>query len=352
MASVRWTPDLTIGEVAGQGPDVFGRVTGVTLHRDGRIIVVDGTAGAIQVFEADGRFAFSIGRPGAGPGEFGGPCCPAIDADGRLWIRDGGNARYQAFTLSDSTAALDTIARMYHGDVNRWAPITFDSRNRLIDIGTRGTPQTGPQLYRMHLGAAGEVEHEVAVHQAPDDSTGVHKVPFQRGDVTGLAYLHPPFGPRELLAHGHDGTYAWALSSRPVVTWFTQDGGVLREIRNLPSSGPALDARDGEAAEEWIQRDMRRTGLSRGQIPFEVPTRHPPLRGLLFDTTGRLWIEIATPRDGDRVAYVFDRGGNRVRVVGWPRDVDLQNGIVKDSVALGVSTDSLGVQRVVRLRPQ
>lgn len=346
-----WEADLRIGAADGEGEDVFGRLAGVTLHADGRIIVVDRAVDEVRVFGPDGEFRYRIGRNGGGPGEFGGACCPAIDASGRLWIRDGGNARYQAFVLGDTAATLDSIVRMQHGDVNRWAGITFDSQGRLIDIGVRPAPDGEPRLARMHLGADGEVALTVPVHAAPEDSTGVHRVPIQRGELTGTAYLHPPLGPRELVAYGPDGTFAYALSSRPVITWFAQDGTVLREIRSLPASGPPLDAQDRAAAEAAIEADMRRTGLARGAIPFGVPDRHPPLEDLFFDRAGRLWIELSTNRAAPRTAHVYDRGGNRVRTVSWPRDVQLRNGAVQDTVAVGIASDSLGVQSVVRLKP-
>src|SRR5688572_22228889 len=136
-ASREGVVDLTIAEVEGRDEYTFGRVSGVVADKAGRIYVADGSANEVRVFGADGRFVHRIGRAGQGPGEFDGPCCLALrDDDHTLWVRDGGNARYMAFTLGDTGATYRTAVRMAHTDVNRWAPVSFDAAGNLIDVGS------------------------------------------------------------------------------------------------------------------------------------------------------------------------------------------------------------------------
>src|SRR5690606_34586675 len=67
----------------------FGRIAGMALLPDGRVAVADGMANEVRVFDENGTHQFTFGRRGAGPGEFDGLCCLAIDRSGRLWVRDG-----------------------------------------------------------------------------------------------------------------------------------------------------------------------------------------------------------------------------------------------------------------------
>jgi hypothetical protein len=116
----------TLGDGAAAPEYEFGSIWGLAVDAAGRLYVADGQSNMVRVYTADGRYVFDIGRQGAGPGELDGPCCLAVDAQQQLWVRDGGNARYDVFRTGDSAAAYVRSVRMAHGDVNRSAPLTFD----------------------------------------------------------------------------------------------------------------------------------------------------------------------------------------------------------------------------------
>jgi hypothetical protein len=50
----------------------------------------------------------------------------AFDREDRLWARDNGNGRYVAVEVDGRVATPVATVRRRHGDVNRWAPTTFD----------------------------------------------------------------------------------------------------------------------------------------------------------------------------------------------------------------------------------
>jgi hypothetical protein len=344
-------PDLAIGVADGERVYEFARLAGITRDGRGRIWAADFGAGEVRAFDGDGRHVLTIGRPGAGPGEFQGPCCPAFDARGRLWIRDGGNARYQVFRIDGDRAALDDVVRMAHADVNRIVPTTFDADGRVVDVGFRPDLAAGsPRSARLHLDPDGRVAHHTLVHASPDDSTGVHIVERATPDGPMRFFFHQPFGPRELVAHGPGGEYAYALSTHGSVTWFAADGSVLHALRASGTEGPRLSARERERAREAIEQDVRRSGIARGELPYGIPLHKPPLEALFFDAAGRLWVELAVADGDPRVADVYDRSGAPVERVVWPAGIDLATGFVAPDAAIGTARDTLGVQRIVRLR--
>src|SRR5688500_8726079 len=173
--------ELAIREVEGRDEYTFGRVSGTVADGRGRIYVADALANEVRVFGADGAFLYRIGRAGQGPGEFDSPCCLALrDDDRTLWVRDGGNARYLAFTLGDTAATCRIAVRMAHTDVNRWAPVGFDSAGNLIDIGTLarrgGEISRTPGVARYHLDTTGRVVSIDTIPGPPEDSVPVHLV--------------------------------------------------------------------------------------------------------------------------------------------------------------------------------
>lgn len=75
----------------------FSQPSDVAVGPDGSIYVVDGVNYAIKVFDSEGRFQFSFGSHGSGPGQFDYPLGMDIDAAGRLYVADSGNSRIQIF---------------------------------------------------------------------------------------------------------------------------------------------------------------------------------------------------------------------------------------------------------------
>jgi len=64
------------------------------------LFVVDAQAHAVFVFGLDGKFRFSFGHRGNGPGEFNFPTCAASDGRGHLLVSDTMNCRVQVFDLA------------------------------------------------------------------------------------------------------------------------------------------------------------------------------------------------------------------------------------------------------------
>jgi peptidylamidoglycolate lyase len=91
---------LALGERGVPGDDSahFNRPTDVAVAPDGSFYVSDGYRNSrIIRYSKEGRYLFSWGRRGSGPGEFNVPHGIARDAMGRVYVADRGNARMQVF---------------------------------------------------------------------------------------------------------------------------------------------------------------------------------------------------------------------------------------------------------------
>jgi hypothetical protein len=63
-------PDLQIGVVHGDAAYTFTRIVDVRTLPDGAILVVDGQAQEVRIFDDVGSHVLTFGGPGSGPGEF------------------------------------------------------------------------------------------------------------------------------------------------------------------------------------------------------------------------------------------------------------------------------------------
>jgi hypothetical protein len=339
--------ELTIGGVdETRDAYIFGNVNGLALLEDGRILVADNTTHDVRAFGPDGRHLFTFGRVGAGPGDLQRPCCITSGPDRRLWIRDVGNRRYSLFELDSRQA---TFVRTIRGIVAspRALPdrIQWNERGLIIDIGQL----PDERLQRAFLDSTGNAMRWDSLKPPPAESLAVLRSPRRVDGGQAIYYYYQPHGPTALRAHGPRGETAEAVSSNYAVSWFD---AARRRITLLQRNvvPPGLSARERREADKELDDVARQTGTSRGLLPFDVPTRKPPLRSLTFDLDGRLWIERSVPDGRPREADVYERDGRRVSVMSWPAHVSLRHGTIKARTAVGVAVDSLGTNTVVRLR--
>jgi hypothetical protein len=340
---------LEIGADTGEAPYLFGRVSGLTADDAGRIFVADAQADEIRVFDNDGVFEYSIGRGGQGPGEFIRPCCLSFGPEGRLWVRDTGNYRYQAFTLQEGRRAFDTSMPMRHSAPGLWAPLDFDDQGNLIDVGARTDPDAAqPLVVRLHLSPSGDIVSEESFADPDPAELGMHMVDGTIGDRRARIVIDQPYGPMHLTAHGPD-RWAEAISSRYQVRLFRSESEPVDIVRDAGAEVP-LSAAERERANAQLAEAVERIGAARGQLPFDVPDTKAPLRALFFDRDRNLWVELTVAQSADREADVFDPDGQYIGRRVWPGNVALGSGWVSGNTALGTLTDEDGVIKVVRVR--
>lgn len=246
----------TTCRILTEGPRVLGSISDSTSPWVEFVIAADSRgriaaaplvgAASIGIYDADGRFATTIGRAGEGPGEF----------------------RYAfdiAFLPGDSLLAIDTRLRRYSvfdetGSYVHGAPlpvvpmgvVPFDSR-RFVALSSIDTPDQAGNLFHYI------VDREV-------------KRSF------GNVVVTPNGGPTQLLRRlgdGGDGTF-WSasVSDYHLQLWDTT-GTLLRELRPRR-----------EWFEPWSQLSAWST---------ERP--NPEIAAVWQDTGGLLWVLIHVPAD-------------------------------------------------------
>lgn len=301
------------------------------------------------MFDSEGAFVRTIGRKGQGPGELKSPCCLALGPGGRLWVRDGGNRRYQSYDLGVDPPKPVSTTRMVHFDGTFFAPLTFSPDGLLVDVGHYAEGGAELALWRFQVDSAGTVQTRVEISEPEPTELGtvVKDVPVSGG--MSHYYFPQPYGASSLVAHGPSGLWATAVSSDYVVS--LHRGDMPEEVIRGPShEGPVLSAAEHSKAGERIAGYVKRGGGTARDYP-PIPERKARLAALYFDAGGRLWVELSVEEGSAHQADVYDSGGHLIERREWPAEVSLRfPAWVGEGHALGVSTDSLGVQRVVRVR--
>lgn len=88
----------TIGGTMGRGPGEFGFVTDIVEDSHGNYFIGEyGDFDRIQKFSHEGEFLMQWGTHGSEPGQFRRPQNMAIDQEDRIWVVDACNHRIQVF---------------------------------------------------------------------------------------------------------------------------------------------------------------------------------------------------------------------------------------------------------------
>jgi sugar lactone lactonase YvrE len=115
----------------GAGEGEFNRAEGIGIGLDDRIYIADSCNHRIQVLSHDGQWQKTYGSPGQGPGELSYPYDIKIDGEGRQFVCEFGNSRLQVFDADQQP--LEIIGGPGSGPgkfSNPWA-IALDSQGNL-----------------------------------------------------------------------------------------------------------------------------------------------------------------------------------------------------------------------------
>ncbi|MBA3852782.1 MAG: hypothetical protein C0503_00115 [Gemmatimonas sp.] len=343
---VESTPFLTIGVEEGEDAYQFERVVDALVSVDGRILVADGDAHELRIFDSTGKHVSTLGRVGAGPMEF-----------------NEGSSGF-LYANANTLLAADEGAMRVHV----LAPdLTFRETRRFTLY-----PDT-PRPYLQGLAANGDWVVQAfanggAIRGAPGQ---IFNTNYQllRYDSTGAmldTIIQLPMRPR--LFHEFEGrvrAISIPLASEPL---FAVDGDRLIIVGgNAPAM--QIHALDGTeiGAEAWDRPRVRSADIwdeykrqvavsMTGQAdsaryanfnaqPLPLSEFAPLYIGVKLDPSGRIWLErFRMPLDSTRQWDVLDRDGKLLGAAETPKGITVLR-FAKD-VMIGRSRDSLGVQRV------
>ena len=115
-----------------EDPGTLARPTNVAVDAEGHIYVSDTINSRIQIFDAEGNFLSTFGRPGDGPGCFGRPKGLAVDRDGHIWVADTSMDRVQVFDRQGRLAGYFGVHGILPGQFVLPTGVAIDSRNRVM----------------------------------------------------------------------------------------------------------------------------------------------------------------------------------------------------------------------------
>ena len=154
--------DLQIGVLDGAPEYTFSRIPDLAVARDGSIIVSDGVAQELRVYDTNGTYQRTIGQQGDGPGEFA--TAPEIAglAGDTVFAFDSRSRRVTSFSMSGDlieTTSLRSAAIGRPLFLIRQDDGTYLSQSPWVDPSGQ---DTGPQDMRLDLDSIAIVHLDAA----------------------------------------------------------------------------------------------------------------------------------------------------------------------------------------------
>lgn len=353
VGTVADEPDLQLGSVEAEGPELFGSVGAVRTLPDGTLLVADGGAVEIRVFDGGGTYLRTIGGKGEGPGEFQAiGSIPRVGSDS-IQVWDSRQRRLSVFDtagrLLDATAPQDpplarTLSILPDGTL-----LTEDPWSGAPMSSTNGVVLSRDSVVLIRRDSAGEPLDTVAV--VPSDEA-LRRVEASGSGLIRLQEMSAPVA-RSLFYTPHPGGLVGGPNDTFQLSWWTVDG-ILGRITRMPSLDRPLTSGDVNALrKEWIA-DSNGSPASLRMIEtifdYPLPELRPAFEEVLPGPGGTVWVrehslwEHARPR-----WWVFDaETGAPAGYVELPAGLEVQE--IGPDYVLGVYRDDLGVAYVRRHR--
>lgn len=336
------TEDLRIGSLEGEGPDVFGQVRAVELDTLGRLYVLDSQARQVRVFDAEGSFLRSLGRPGQGPGELEGPAGLAWGPRGNLVVADTRNARYTAFDVETGEVAWERRRPMSFFMIP-WRG-GFDREGKLTDVGLSRVPGTPGLLSLIRLDGEYRPIDTLLLPTATSDH-----ILFRRGGTMVMS-MPDPFSAAPVWTLDPRGGVWSSMAETYRLDHISLSGDTVRTVTLGVPNASVTEAERDSAVASFRELAREFAGDAQPNRGPEIPELKPSLKAIHVDDEGFLWTEPFLAQGAPPSLDVFDPQGRYLGRVSLPvepwRAASL---VVRGNNIAMVTADDLGVQYVVRL---
>jgi hypothetical protein len=365
--ALEWEIDTTnavrIGVMDGPEEYVIGRLAGILLRPDGSILIADGLARDLRLFDSEGNFVRRTGGPGEGPGEY-------ASIDGLVLLGGDSVAVLSGFQVNILDPELRYIRRFNTRLAETQATPPFSS-DILLDLTPDGQPVMADYLRRCDTGIGEVCADSVAFFVTNADGetvAGFGQFPYNRtvshevrpGLSTSFGEPHP-----QPMWTFHEGRLYFADARRFEVRIHGEDGAIRRVIR-VPGAAPRypLDRVfapiTSETGAGHPEADALRRVMREARTEAALPDSFPHFSDLLVSDDGHVWVREYLPpgvTDEGEVPrwFVFSPEGRLLGQLPSPEGLrrafsprgPLVTPRIGTDYILGFERDDLGVESVV-----
>ncbi len=332
----------------GDGPGELINPGSIGVDGAGRVYVVDTKPSVIKVYDTAGAFVRTIGREGAGPGEFR-AAFMAVRGD-RIIVHDPQQSRTSVF---DTTGKFLTS---WKSSCCYWDDVGIDRDGRVY-IPTMGPPDTiGPSrglaFTRFDLTGA-LIDTLFVPNRAAQVKTWNFSSKGKDGKIMSRFSTLVPYTPVAVQAFHPDGGFVTGWSAEYTLIRSPHGGDTSRVFRRAWTPDQTPETFREARVKEMVTNAKGMVGeaSARAVIRIEdIPTKAPAFTAIKVDQAGYLWARRLVGSDSTRTTFdIFDPAGAWLGGLSVPVDVPEYGGHLITATDFYVaSTDADGRPVVLR----
>jgi hypothetical protein len=324
-AGINIVQDLKIGVPEGDQEYLFTEITDLAVDDDGNIYAIDLKGDNVRVFDRNGHFLRTVGRPGQGPGEFSGAGNLHVSSNGEIMVTSEGSRSIKYF------APTGQYQRQYLLKAFSPIKVDYDSAGMYYIMDFSMEP---PGFKLSRLDSRTEESSVLATWAMP------------RPDPKRVSIFDPIMSfavmPDDRLLYG-------CPTEGYEILIFDARGHLQKRILKDWDPIPITD----EEREAIVNEQKKRNPSNPIQLDF--PRSHPPYRVVKCDDSGRLFVlsfsSIADDPSKERktVFDVFDQEGRYIAMIRHPFKALIEKPILwKGGKFYTVEQDEAGFPSIVR----
>lgn len=345
-AQARWAlvETLRIGSEE-DGPYLFSDIRGIAVGVRGSIFVLDHKAQEIRLFDAQGKFLKRVARRGAGPGEIRNANGMLNAPDGRVWVNDPGNTRFNVFTPAGEYATQHAATNW--GFSYLWSGM-FDRSGVLNQFfPVRGAGATSSTAMIQRVRANGAVLDTIPLPGCELRGTTPEEASFAGGSKSRSFVMSVPFLPRPVMAWDPRG-FVWCSSrDRYEILQIRLVGADTGRRITAPSQPVPVTDAERQAAIEPVRKAYRDIGQPEPDYG-RIPRVKPVIDNIDVDDSGRLWVR-RVMQDTTRTTFDLWDEGRMIATLTAPwRVAPHYRPLIRGDTLYTIVTDENDVPVVVR----
>lgn len=285
---------------APEGPHSFTDVRGMSVRRDGSIVVLDAKDRQLHWLDARGRPVRSVGRPGGGPGEYRTSTGLATAPSGEITVNDPVAGRMSI--LSPTGDFVRSVMVPVSSFKVYWDG-QYDAAGRLFELVDVYGANSRDYTTTVRVWVAGLTRADTLppVHCANAAAPGPDGTRFRVQFADGPTSVHIPFSePRVPSARASDGS-EWTGRHPDYAVIERRAPGTCDVIASIRLRGPqvAVPREERDKAVDGMRAFLSGRGA---QMPDfgRIPREFPFYDALFVDESDNVWVERTTATDKRR----------------------------------------------------
>lgn len=196
--------ELAIGQPSGPEEYLLSEIRSVVVDDEGRIYILDSKEDVVKVYDAQGQYLQTIGRPGQGPGELNTPMMISLYGDNLMVVES--SRRISFFRLSGEY--IRSLSTGEYWVLQAWC----DSQGNILAVAPRLDPEN-PAYEYLKFDPEFKLLFKLTESPAPNAAKGFN--PF-------MAISFALVGVNDQIVFGYPGDYTLQI--------YSQEGKLLRKI--------------------------------------------------------------------------------------------------------------------------